>query len=367
MSRALSNGFFFVDDTDTSGATVIEKFHVSANPDIADPASGRILLRIIQPYTNHNGGMIAFGPNDGYLYIGMGDGGLGGDPENRAQNPDSLLGKILRIDVDGAGPYIIPPTNPFYGGSSPRPEIWAMGVRNPWRYSFDKATGDLYIADVGQSAWEEIDFQPANDPGGENYGWRLMEGDHCYNPPTNCESGFDLIHPIYEYDHSSGKCAITGGYVYRGCAIPDLQGTYFFGDYCTAQIWSFRYADGNLTEFLERTSELAPGGGLSINSITSFGQDNAGEIYIVDQGGEIFKIVPDGVASGCSSICGDTDGSGTINLLDISYLINYLYRSGPAPLNLNDADVNHSGTINILDIAFLINYLYKSGPAPVCA
>ncbi|SYZ72506.1 conserved exported hypothetical protein [Candidatus Zixiibacteriota bacterium] len=362
-----NNGFFFVDYTDTSGATVIERFHVSPNPDSADPASGQIILRIAQPYSNHNGGMIAFGPNDGYLYVGMGDGGLGGDPENRAQNPDSLLGKILRIDIDGGSPYAIPTSNPYYGKNSPRPEIWAMGVRNPWRYSFDKSTADLYIADVGQNSWEEIDFQPANDTGGENYGWRLMEGNHCYNPPTNCDPGGNLVLPIYEYGHSSGKCSITGGYVYRGCAIPDLQGTYFFGDYCSGQIWSFRYSGGIMSEFMERTVELAPGGGQSINMITSFGQDNAGEIYIVDQGGEIFKIVPDGVASGCSFNCGDIDANGTINLLDISFLINFLYRNGPAPMNLNDADVNHSGSINILDVAYLINFLYKSGSNPVCA
>ncbi len=362
-----NNGFFFVDYTDTSGATVIERFHISSNPDIADPASGQIILKIIQPYANHNGGMIAFGPNDGFLYIGMGDGGLGGDPENRAQNPDSLLGKILRIDINGGIPYGIPVTNPFYNESSPRPEIWALGVRNPWRFSFDRTTGDLYIADVGQNSWEEIDFQPSGSPGGENYGWRLMEGNHCYNPPTNCDPGNTLAPPIYEYDHSSGRCSITGGYVYRGCAIPDLQGTYFFGDYCTGQIWSFRYSNGIMTEFTDRTAELAPGGGLTINFITSFGQDNAGEIYFVDQGGEIFKIVPDGVASGCSFNCGDIDENGTLNILDASFLINYLYRNGPTPNNLNDADVNHSGAVNIIDVSYMVNYLYKSGPAPICA
>jgi glucose/arabinose dehydrogenase len=285
------NGYFYVDYTNTAGNTVISRFHVSANPDIADPNSETILLPITQPFSNHNGGMLAFGPFDGYLYIGMGDGGSGGDPGNRAQNDNDLLGKILRIDVDNGPPYGIPPGNPYVGIQGKRAEIWAKGVRNPWRFSFDRQTGDLYIADVGQDAWEEIDFEPASSPGGVNYGWRLMEGEHCYNPSANCDQG-GLTYPIHEYSHSIG-CSITGGYIYRGRIMPQVSGTYYFADYCSNQIWSFGYANDSVSNFTERTSELAPGGGLSIGSISSFGEDGYGEIYITDlDGGEIFKIVP---------------------------------------------------------------------------
>jgi glucose/arabinose dehydrogenase len=284
------NGYFYVDYTNYSGNTVVSRFHVSANPDIADPSSESILLSINQPYPNHNGGMLAFGLNDGYLYIGMGDGGSGGDPGNRAQNDNELLGKILRIDVDNGTPYGIPPSNPYVGIQGKRPEIWAKGVRNPWRFSFDRQTADIYIADVGQDTWEEIDFQPASSTGGENYGWRLMEGAHCFNPSTNCDPG-GLTYPIHEYNHSTG-CSITGGYNYRGRIMPQVSGTYFFADYCSNQIWSFNYVNDSLRNFVERTSELAPNGGLSIGSISSFGEDGYGEVYITDlDGGEIFKIV----------------------------------------------------------------------------
>jgi hypothetical protein len=250
-----------------------------------------ILLTIDQPYSNHNGGMIAFGSGDGYLYIGMGDGGSGGDPENRAQSDTTLLGKLLRIDVDGGSPYAIPVDNP-YVGTSGRGEIWAIGIRNPWRYSFDRATHDLYIGDVGQGIWEEIDFQPSTSAGGENYGWRLMEGNHCYNPPTDCDPG-GLTDPIHEYDHSGGSCSVTGGYVYRGAVMPFLRGTYLFADYCSGDIWSFDYDGDNLNNFTDRTAELDPPGGLTISNVSSFGEDAAGELYICDYAdGEVYKIVP---------------------------------------------------------------------------
>jgi len=295
-----NNGYFYVNYTRASDhATVVERYTVSAgNPDIADPASGTIVLGpISQPYPNHNGGNIAFGL-DGKLYIGMGDGGSGGDPECRAQHGDTLLGKMLRINDDGS----IPADNPFVGNPSVLDEVWAIGLRNPWRFSFDSLTGDLYIGDVGQSAIEEIDYQPGTSTGGENYGWKVMEGSSCFStqncnpevPPCNDPR---LLLPIYEYTHSSGRCSVTAGFVYRGCAIPDLQGTYFFADYCTSEVFSFRYDGQTLSEFQDRTAELAPSSG-SINLISSFGTDADGEIYIVSQGfgsngGEIYKIVAD--------------------------------------------------------------------------
>ncbi|MFO0983124.1 MAG: PQQ-dependent sugar dehydrogenase [Planctomycetota bacterium] len=270
-----SNGQLFVNYTRAGdGATVVARFSVSADPDVADPTSEVVILTIAQPYANHNGGMIAFGPGDGYLYIGMGDGGSGNDPEGRAQDGGVLLGKMLRIDVDGGSPYVSPPDNPFFGPGDPLDEIWALGVRNPWRFSFDRFTHDLYIGDVGQSDREEVDYEPAQS-GGENYGWRCMEGGRCTGL-TGCSCNDpDLVVPIHEYTHADG-CAITGGYVYRGCAVPSLQGTYFFGDYCSARIWSLRWDGTTLSDFRDRTAELDPPGAPSIASITSFGEGCAG-------------------------------------------------------------------------------------------
>ena len=276
-----SNGFFYVNYTNTDGDTVIARYSVSSDPNVADQSSALVLLKITQPYQNHNGGQLQFGP-DGYLYIGMGDGGSGGDPQNNAQNLGTLLGKILRIDVDGGVPYAIPANNPFVGNPEVLDEIWAVGLRNPWRFSFDRQTGDLFIGDVGQATWEEVDFQPATSLGGENYGWRRMEGTHCYNPSTDCNDG-TLVLPIIEYDHSVG-CAITGGYRYRGRLNPALFGTYFYADYCTGLIWGAT-EDGNnawmITELLDTDFR-----------ITTFGEDQAGEIYIADyQGGAIYHIL----------------------------------------------------------------------------
>lgn len=286
------NGFFYLNYTRAGdAATIVSRFHVSSDADRADPESESVILTIPQPYANHNGGGIEFGP-DGFLYIGMGDGGGAYDPENRSQDDQELLGKMLRIDVDHELPYRVPPDNPFVD-SPARDEIWAKGLRNPWRFTFDRETHDLYIADVGQDRWEEIHVQPAGSKGGENYGWRCMEGRHCTGL-TGCEcNSSSLILPVHEYDHDLG-CSITGGYVYRGCAIPELRGSYCFADYCSHKIWSFRYRSGGITDFRERTTEFAPDSGMSIGSISSFGQDNYGELYIVDlMGGEIFKIVPD--------------------------------------------------------------------------
>jgi len=269
------NGRFFIDYTDLNGNTVIAGLQVSADPNIADPDSQQILLTITQPYANHNGGMIAFGP-DSYLYIGMGDGGSGGDPQGNAQNPDSLLGKILRIDVDSASPYGIPEGNSPTG----RPEIWALGLRNPWRFSFDRATGDLFIGDVGQNQWEEIDILPAGILGGINLGWNYIEGTHSYEgtPPA----GVEFISPVIEYQHGGGSCSVTGGYVYRG-SLPEWQGIYLYGDYCTGKIWgALANPDGTW-----QTTELFA---TNLN-LVSFGEDQAGELYAVFLNGEIHKLL----------------------------------------------------------------------------
>jgi len=287
--RYASTGFFFVNYTNTpAGDTVIARYRVSSgNPNAADPASGVILKTITQPFANHNGGELQFGP-DGYLYIGMGDGGSANDPMCNAQRDDTLLGKLLRIDVDQnvATPpfYGIPPTNPFLSGGVPN-EIWAKGLRNPWRFSFDRATGDLYIGDVGQSAREEIDFEPHGSAGGRNYGWKIMEGTICGGGGSSaCPAGVPpcmsplFIAPIYEYSHGAGDCSVTGGYVYRGSAMPSFQGVYFYGDYCTGRIW----ANGQL--LTARASGL-----------TTFGEDAAGELYAATEGGALYRIVEAGV------------------------------------------------------------------------
>lgn len=330
----LNNGYFWVDYTNSSGATVIARYQANApfaTSTTANAASATTVLTISQPFTNHNGGWIGFGP-DGYLYIAMGDGGSANDPGNRAQNINELLGKMLRIDVDGAdnipgnddddgvigmtlAPYTSPADNPYAGAIPGRDEIWNIGLRNPWRNSFDRATGDFYIGDVGQNSIEEIDFQPGGLSGTpvRNYGWRCMEGLSCTGL-TGCTcNGADLTLPISQYTHSGGRCSITGGYVYRGCAIPELNGVYFFADYCTAEIFSFTYSgSGSAPTPTNRTAELAPGGGLAINTITSFGEDALGELYICDQGGEVFKIVS------AASLLTDCNGNGRQDACDIA-------------------------------------------------
>jgi len=278
--RYRENGYFFVDYTDTNGTTTIARYSVSADRNVADPNSGTILLTIAQPFDNHNGGELQFGP-DGYLYIGMGDGGSAGDPQNNGQNLNSLLGKMLRIDVDGAPPYAIPPSNPFAASTNARHEIWAYGVRNPWRFSFDRENGDLWIADVGQNAWEEVDLQRSTSIGGENYGWRKMEAAHCFNPPSNCRDSTMTL-PIVEYFHSQNRCSITGGYRYRGARYPAMRGKYFFADYCTGEIWATTEgASGNWTATVLLDTPLQP---------TTFGEDENGELYIAD-GGTLYALV----------------------------------------------------------------------------
>jgi glucose/arabinose dehydrogenase len=276
--RYKENGFFFVNYTNTAGHTVVARYRVSGDPNVADPASARQLLFIEQPYTNHNGGQMQFGP-DGYLYIGMGDGGSGGDPENRAQNLDTLLGKMLRIDVN-ADTYSSPATNPFVNNSAARPEIWAFGLRNPWRFSFDRSSGDLWIADVGQGEWEEVNFQPGTSIGGENYGWRRMEGSHCYRPETGCNTG-NLVLPVIEYDHSGQACSVTGGYVYRGANSPRLGGMYIYGDYCNGRIWgATRNGSATVIRQLLDTNFF----------VSTFGEDVNGELYVADHRGAVYRL-----------------------------------------------------------------------------
>lgn len=274
-----TKGHFYVDYTDRTGTTIVARYHLGENLDAADPASEEVVLTIAQPFANHNGGQLAFGPLDGYLYIGMGDGGSGGDPQNHAQNPASLLGKILRIDVQaGVQPYGVPSTNPYTQTAGYRAEIWALGLRNPWRFSFDQETGDLYIGDVGQGQYEEIDLQPASSSGGENYGWRIMEGAHCYSSQNCDQTG--LVLPIAEYDHSQG-CSVTGGVVYRGETYPPMQGVYFYGDYCSGRIWGLRQRGGQW-----QTLELLD----TAHQISSFGEDEAGNVYVVDYRGDVYLL-----------------------------------------------------------------------------
>jgi glucose/arabinose dehydrogenase len=278
------NGRFVVYYTDTSGDTRVALYRVSANSDVADPASEQIILSVDQPFSNHNGGMVVFGP-DGRLYIGLGDGGSGGDPQGNGQNRNVLLAKILRLDMDGNGVVRIPFDNPFVGQANVRPEIWSYGLRNPWRFSFDRLTGDLYIADVGQNAREEVDVSTdvTQFGKGANYGWKTMEGKACFSPSSGCvQTGLTL--PVLDYNHSTG-CSITGGYVYRGSALPALLGHYFYGDYCQGWVRSFRLQGQSATQELDWTS-LRPGG-----LITSFGEDARGELYILIASGRVFRIV----------------------------------------------------------------------------
>jgi len=261
------NGFFYVNYTGRGGNTFISRFHASG--DSADPNSEKILLKVDQPFPNHNGGVLAFGP-DGYLYAGLGDGGSGGDPFGNGQSLTTLLGKILRIDVNNGDPYAIPVDNPFGN------EIWAYGLRNPWRMSFDKQTGDLYIGDVGQGTWEEIDFLPAGSPGGINFGWDFREGAHEYDGTAPA----GLVDPVAEYSHAEGGCSVTGGYVYRG-AMTEWNGVYLFGDYCTGFIWGLIRSDNGWQRQLLFDVGV---------TITSFGQDDTGEVYFTSDNGGIYRL-----------------------------------------------------------------------------
>lgn len=275
------SGAFFVNYTDRQHHDVIARFRVSADPNRADAASEVVLVSVDDPFPNHNGGVLAFGP-DGFLYAGFGDGGGADDILGSGQNTNTLLGKILRLDVDHGDPYAVPASNPF-ARSGGRGEIWAYGLRNPWRLSFDRATGDLYIGDVGQDTWEEVDFLAAGSAGGTNFGWNYREGSHHFagDPPATLH----LTYPVAEYSHAEGGCSVTGGYVYRG-QLPDWQGIYLYGDYCSGKIWGLlRVLPGNSAESWK--SQLLFN---TFASITTFGQDFAGEVYFADRGGAIFRL-----------------------------------------------------------------------------
>ncbi len=315
-----NSGVFYVHYTDSGGTSTVARYLRSANPDLADPTSGTTILTVPQPYTNHNGGPLAFG-RDGYLYVGLGDGGSGGDPDNRAQNLGDLLGKLLRLDVSG-GSVAIPPSNPFVGTPGARGEIWALGLRNPWKMAFDRRTGDLFIADVGQGVWEEIDLQPAASSGGENYGWRLKEGAHCYNPASGCDGG-GLTDPILEYPHTDGNCSVTGGYRYRGRLAPRLDGMYLFADYCSGRIWGASQR-GNGTW---RVVELLD----TAFNIATFGEDAEGELYVASYsstGGTLYRIeatpVADCLATDVPSLTAPASGT-----LGVPYTVSWSVE-GPA-------------------------------------
>jgi glucose/arabinose dehydrogenase len=277
-------GYFFVTYTDARGDTQIARFQATGDRTTADPASEFTVLRIDQPAPNHNGGNLVFGP-DGYLWIGTGDGGAANDRFKNGQNPRSLLGKMLRLDVttDAAQPYLIPPDNPWvasqWNGQDVNDEVWAVGLRNPWRYSFDRSTGDLWIADVGQNQFEEVHLVRAESSGGLNFGWPIMEGTHCFPENASCDrTGLEM--PVLDYAHGP-HCSVTGGYVYRGAALPGLAGTYLFGDYCSGMIWGLSQVNGKWESRLLLETKLA---------ISAFGEDAAGELYVLDLNGGVFRL-----------------------------------------------------------------------------
>ncbi|NPV07366.1 MAG: glucose dehydrogenase [Anaerolineae bacterium] len=275
-------GYFYVNYTRTpDGDTIVARFHLlPGSPDQADPASEEVILHVAQPASNHNGGQLAFSPRDAYLYVGMGDGG--GSPDQRSQDPSTLLGKLLRLDVESSvgAAYAVPDDNPFVGEEGYRSEIWALGLRNPWRFSFDRLTADLYIADVGQSAWEEINYQPAPSPGGENYGWPIMEGPDCYNTP-DCQEVPGLTLPVWYYGRSEGR-SVTGGMVYRGERSATLRSLYLFADWGSGRLWGLRRVGSQWESALLLDTTYA---------ISTFGEDEAGEVYVADHaGGGLYRL-----------------------------------------------------------------------------
>ena len=342
------NGYFYVNYTDYSPKrNVIARYSVSdSNPNQADYSSSLIILEVNQPYTNHNGGQMGFGPDDGYLYISFGDGGSAGDPQGNGQNLQTLLGTIVRIDVDNitnGQNYSIPADNPFLAPLAARDEIYAYGLRNMWRFSWDPVTGLLWGADVGQYSWEEIDIIYP----GLNYGWNTMEGYHCYPAGSNCSTdGFEL--PIYEYPlYVDGVCSVTGGFVYRGSNMPSLYGKYIYGDWCTGDIWALNYSgDGNSENESLIQSEI---------NITSFGLDQNNEILICANG-NIYKLTSDEEAG----MMGDLNQDGLVNIQDIIISINIILGGDPSDYELWSGDLNQDNVIDILDIVLLINLILAS-------
>ena len=340
-----TNGYFYVNYTSKQragvaalGDTIIARYEVSAeNSDLAEADSESIILIVSQPYSNHNAGKLLFSPNDGYLYIPLGDGGSGGDPGNRAQNPLSLLGKILRIDVDSGSPYDIPPDNPFVADPDTRDEIWALGLRNPWRFSFDRLTGDMYIGDVGQRTWEEIDYQAATSPGGVNYGWRCREGAHNFDFSTEC-AALELTDPIAEYGRDKGY-SVTGGFVYRGAKYPALYGQYFYADYGTGRIWTIHKLGANSWSIPDLELDTS-------FSISTFGEDQSGELYFADRRettGTIYHIID--VCEGDMDDDGDVDG---FDLADVAADFAPAACTGDCPNDLNGDEMVDNEDIKVL-------------------
>ncbi len=318
------------------------RYTVSEDPNRLDPASQEVLMEFEQPRTNHNGGHIVFGP-DGFLYYALGDGGGAGDPFENGQDMSTVYGAILRLDVSGAEAAAAP-GNPFIGVAGADPRIWLYGVRNPWRFSFDRATGGLYVGDVGQGDFEEITFLPPDHPGGANLGWDIFEGDSCFDPDGDeeCEPFEGYVPPIYTYGFP-GSQSVTGGYVYRGGRIPFLQGTYFFADFITADIWSFVFDGENLSDFTERNSELNPNN--TIFNISSFAEDADGELYLLAFDGALYKLVPDTAPS-------DINADAVTDAVDVQLVIN-----GALGLDVGNAvvDIDGNGAVDAVDVQQTIN------------
>ena len=346
------NGTFYVFYTGAAGDVVISRFCASGDPDVADPGSEERLLSIPQPHHFHQGGWFGFGP-DGLLYISSGDGGPANDPDHRGQDMASLLGKMLRIDPGGddfpADPdrnYAIPPSNPFVGEPG-LDEIWALGLREAWRCSFDRETGDLYIADVGQEGWEEVDIEPAGFGGGANYGWRCREGANPLWDDPEC-AGQVFTDPVFEYAHAGGNCCVIGGYVYRGVSLPALRGRFLFGDNCSGRIWSVLRDGVGVTDLVEHPIEIIGSPGTPFDQLTTFGQDACGELYVCARFNQVYRIVPDGPAVTCACPW-DLEGDGEVDIDDFLGLL-ALWGTDPG----GPPDFDGDGDVGISDFLLLL-------------
>lgn len=341
-----ANGYFYLFYTNTGGNLEIDRFTVSADPDVADPTSRFVIITINHPGSvYHHGGQLQFGP-DGYLYLSTGDGKDPGDPDNNAQNTGLLLGKMLRLDVDNGAPYAIPPGNPFVGPGNPLDQIWSIGFRNPWRFSFDRMTGDLWLGDVGQYLWEEVNYEPPGS-GGRNYGWNCYEGTHAYltNPSQPHCAGLTFTWPVYDYSHGSGRCSVSGGYVYRGSPNSTFFGQYVFADWCQTNGFSTLAFDGN--DWVVTSHTLVPPAGHTVNNPGAFGQDAVGDLYLVDThytDGELYKLT----LRPATCIAGneDVNGDGQVDVVDVQLVAADFMRPDFVP----DYDVNCSGGVDLADI-----------------